>query len=492
MFKFGTLLRNNKRNVQYLLLIGGILLFILLFTLTFSIWGIFGGIAIVIALIVPTVIFCIIKYPKFGVSFYLVLAYVIMFVMGFGINFPLGTLMDGVLVLLIISFFINQKINPQWQIFRNPVSVIILIWISYNLIQVANPNAESRLAWVYTIRSVAGIMLSYFVFSYHLNTLCILRIIIKLWLCLSVFAALYAIKQEYFGFFDYEQRALDSNPLLRSLLFINGHWRKSSIFSDPVAFSYNMVASALLCISLIFGPTTKKQKTILGFLAFLFLNVMLYSGTRAAYILVPAAMALLFIVKFNGKMLLYFSGFALFLSALIFVPTSSPSIQRFQSAFRPSDDASYNVREINQKRIQPYIKSHPLGGGLGATGVWGVRFAPYSFLAQFPPDSGYVRVAVELGWIGLFLICALFFIVLKTGIENYFLIQDPELKSYCLAAVLIIFAISVGNFPQEAIVQFPLSVYFYMLIALTNVTLRLDKEITRKRIQVKEHQIEPQ
>lgn len=428
----------------------------------------------------PTIIYCIITYPRFGVTFYLFLAYVIMYILGFGIDFPLGTLMDGVLLLLIISFLIDQKKTPQWRTLKNPVSTIILIWILYNLIQVANPSAESRLAWVYTIRSVAGVMVSYFIFNHYLNSVSFIRGILKLWLALSVFAALYAIKQEYFGFFDYEQQALDSNPLLQNLLFINGHWRKSSIFSDPVAFSYNMVASALLCVSLILGPSTKRQKVILSFLTLLFLNVMLYSGTRAAYVLFPASMILLFIMRFNKTMLIYFGGFAIVLAALIFIPSSSPSIQRFQSAFRPSEDASYSVRANNQRRIQPFIKSHPIGGGLGATGVWGVRFAPYSFLAQFPPDSGYVRVAVELGWVGLALICTLFFIVLKSGIENYFLIEDPELKSYCLAAVLIVFAISVGNFPQEAIVQFPLSVYFFMLIALMNVTRKLD--VDQKRL----------
>lgn len=474
MLKFVTL--SGKYNLQASILVVGLILFVAIFALIFSIWGIIGAVVTLFAVLVPTVVFCIVAYPKFGLTFYLFLAYVIMYVLGFGINFPLGTLMDGVLLLLIISFFIRQKKHPQWKIFKNPVSAIILVWILYNVIQVANPSAESRLAWVYTIRSVAGVMLSYFIFNYYLNSVSFIRLIVKLWLGLSVFAALYAIKQEYIGFFDYEQRALDSNPLLQSLLFINGHWRKSSIFSDPVAFSYNMVASALLCVSLILGPTTKRQKVVLSILTLLFLNVMLYSGTRAAYVLFPASMFLLFIMRFSKTMLLYFGGFAIFMAALILVPSSSPSIQRFQSAFRPSEDASYSVRANNQKRIQPYIRTHPIGGGLGASGVWGARFAPYSFLAQFPPDSGYVRVAVELGWIGLALICTLFFIVLKSGIENYFLIEDPELKSYCLAAVLIVFAISVGNFPQEAIVQFPLSVYFFMLVALMNVTRKLDLE----------------
>ena len=44
--------------------------------------------------------------------------------------------------------------------------------------------------------------------------------------------------------------------------------------------------------------------------------------------------------------------------------------------------------------------SFPIGGGLGSTGVWGQRFTPGSFLAMFAPDSGLIRVAVELGWVG--------------------------------------------------------------------------------------------
>jgi putative inorganic carbon (HCO3(-)) transporter len=470
------ILSKHENKVWFVALSIGILLLSSLFAFTITLWGVTGGALLLLSIFVPILVVGIVMYPKFGMICYLILAYIIMYLLGFGINFPLGTTMDGVLLLLIIGFFIKQKVNPQWTLFRNPVTVIILIWILYNLLQVINPNSESRLAWVYTIRSVAGVMLSYFIFNYQINSVQFIRLIIKIWLSLSFLAALYAIKQEYFGFFPYEQRALDSNPLLQNLLFINGHWRKSSIFSDPVAFSYNMVASSILSVCLMFGPTSKRVKVLLGFLTLLFLNVMLYSGTRAAYVLFPASMILLAILKFNKQIFVVFSIFALFMAALIYVPTSNASIVRFQSAFRPSNDASYNVRAQNQKRIQPYIKSHPFGGGLGATGVWGARFAPYSFLAQFPPDSGYVRVVVELGFIGLFLICTLMFIVMKTGIESYFKIKDPELKSYCLAMIMIIFAINIGNFPQEAIVQFPLSVYFYLFIALINVTLRLDQQ----------------
>src|SRR5690606_22427467 len=143
----------------------------------------------------------------------------------------------------------------DWSIFKDPIGIIILIWIGYNILEFANPTTESRMAWVYTIRTVDIVMLMYFIFSYHIRSVKLVRLILKVWLALAFFAALYAFKQEYIGFFDFEERNL-SDPRLRGLLFINGHWRVFSIFSDPVAFSYNMVVSSLICIALIFGKTS--------------------------------------------------------------------------------------------------------------------------------------------------------------------------------------------------------------------------------------------
>ncbi|MEX8546007.1 MAG: O-antigen ligase family protein [Mucilaginibacter sp.] len=382
--------------------------------------------------------------------------------------------MDGLEVLLLLGFFIKQKSNPDWGFLKLPISKIILIWLVYNILEVANPAAASVFSWLYTIRTVATVMLLYFVFVYQIKSVSFVRIILKVWVALSLFAAVYAFKQEHFGFFDFEQKQLN-DPLMVSLLFINGVWRKFSIFSDPVCFSYNMVISSLLCICLTTGTFKTWKKAVLLLLALFFLLNMLYSGTRGAYVLIPAAMVMLAVLNYSPTVLKISIFAAFILGIIILMPTSNQTIYRFQSAFKPSTDASYTVRAINQKRIKPFILAHPIGGGLGATGTWGQRFAPNSYLANFPPDSGYVRVAVELGWIGLFLICTLMFIILRTGIRNYFLIQDPELKSYCLAATVIVFALNVGNFPQEAIVQFPTNILFVLVAALITVTYKLDQ-----------------
>jgi len=188
------------------------------------------------------------------------------------------------------------------------------------------------------------------------------------------------------------------------------------------------------------------------------------------------------ILRINRQVLIFSGIAALFFVFLIFVPTSNSNIVRFQTAFKPNDDISFQARKNNQKRIQPYILTHPIGGGLGATGAWGQRFAPQSYLANFPPDSGYVRIAVELGWVGLFLFCRLMFFILREGINNYFLIKNPELKTYCLAMLLVVFAYNVGNYPQEALVQFPSNIYFYLAAAIINITRILDEREQKAKL----------
>ncbi len=419
-------------------------------------------------------IYIVIKEPKFAVISIMLLSYFIMYLITLiNTTFPLGTIMDGMLAVMILGFFIQQKYNRNYWILKNPIGYMIAIWITYNVLQLANPIAASKLAWLYTIRNVAVVMLSYYIFTYYLDSKKFLQKIIKIWLVLSVIGALYAMKQQYFGFFAFEERN-HYDPSVISLMFIDGVWRKSSIFSDPVTFSFNMAVSSLLCLGLMTGPLKTSHKIGLFVLACLFAFVMSYSATRAAYVLIPAGLVILFILKFNRLALLLSIPVMFLFLVLIRVPTGNTTLVRFQSAFKPDEDASFNVRKMNQKKVQPFIQTHPFGGGLGGSGIWGVRFAPSSFLAQFPPDSGYLRVGMELGWVGLLMICTLFFTSIYVGIKNYFTIRDPELKSYCLAMVLIVFALAIANYPQEAIVQYPLSIYFYLILAIITVTKVLD------------------
>ena len=423
------------------------------------------------------VLYAIVGYPKFGIAVLIIAAFFLNYVSEFlPEDVPLGIAMDALTYLLIFGFLIKQKYERNWDYFKDPISYLILAWLAYNLLEVINPVAPSMLAWVYTVRTVGFIMLMYFIFLYSIRSVKYIRFLMKLWLALCFIAAISGFQQENFGLFGFEKVWYYADPTRMKFFFVAGHLRKVAIFPDPVTFSYNMVVAAVMCICFI-PLQIKLWKKVAMFIMIPFsLLVMLYSGTRGAYVLLPAALIMLVVINFNKKILLFVGAAGLLLGFIIIMPTSNSFIKRFQSAFRPSDDASFNVRAENQKRIKPYILSHPIGGGLGSVGIWGRRFAPNSFLAKFPPDSGYVRVAVEMGWIGLLLFGTLMFVILYTGINNYYLIKNPELKRYCLAMVLVIFIYNIGNYPQQALVQYPSNILFYLASALLSVTLRLDKQ----------------
>ncbi|MDB5285718.1 MAG: O-antigen ligase protein [Mucilaginibacter sp.] len=440
--------------------------------------GVIAAGALMVLFVGIPVVLGIVAYPRFGIAVYVIAAFFINYaakVVPEGV--PLGILMDAITYLLVFGFFLKKKYDYSWSYFQNPISYLILIWLAYNLFEAINPASPSILAWLYTVRTIGFLLLVFFVFVYHIRSVEYIRFLMKLWLFLALLAAISGFQQENFGLLSFEKKWYYSNPEVLSFLFIEGHLRKVGIFPDPTTYSYNLVVAAVMCIVFTFQDISIIKKILLWLAVPFFLLTMLYSGSRAAYVLLPAAMALLAILKFNKKILFFVAAAGLLLGFIIVAPTSNPLIKRFQSAFNPAKDASYNVRIENQKRIKPYILSHPIGGGLGSVGLWGRKFAPNSMLAKFPPDSGYVRVAVEMGWIGLFLFCTLMFVILKTGINNYYLIKNPELKNYCLAMALVIFVFNVGNSPQQALVQYPSNILFYLASALLIVTMRLDKEL---------------
>jgi hypothetical protein len=73
---------------------------------------------------------------------------------------------------------------------------------------------------------------------------------------------------------------------------------------------------------------------------------------------------------------------------------------------------------------------------------------------------------LETGWIGLGLICILFFLILKSGIEGYFSPQGPRSKAIYAGAISALFCFYVAEFAQDAIGQITDMVVYYPLIAI--------------------------
>ena len=150
---------------------------------------------------------------------------------------------------------------------------------------------------------------------------------------------------------------------------------------------------------------------------------------------------------------------------VFFAPIDNPSLNRMRSTFNTKEE-SLTVRTYNRKSIQPYVYTHPIGGGVATSGVEGTRFNPNHPLAGFPPDSGLLKIALDMGWIGLGVTMLVFLWVLYQGIYYYFQMRNEEYKKYILAATCALFAVDITLYAQVTIGQMPTVFFIFGMMSI--------------------------
>lgn len=379
---------------------------------------------------------------------------------------PIGVALDGLVVAFALSMIAGLAKTKNFSAAKHPISAMVLVWMYYCGIQLLNPEPTAhRVAWLYTVRSLGGLLFLYFIALYALDTLPKIKRAIKWIIFLGVVAALYGLKQEFVGFSATEIQWLYSDPKRFELINQWGRLRVFSLFSDPTTLGIVMAYLSCMCIALIFGPYKRWQKGILCIAVLCMVATMGYAGSRTPIVVLPVGL-LFFVVLLPKKNVLLISGFMFLLGTLGMMRTSSnPVLFRIQSAFDGTQDASVQVRLDNQALVQPFIQKHPLGSGLGTTGEWGRRFAPDFWLAYFAHDSGLVRIAVEAGYIGLIIYELFLGVILISGIRQVFRVRDPVTKNLTIAITVVMFCLTLASYPQEAIPMLPTSLIFYILLA---------------------------
>jgi hypothetical protein len=429
-----------------------------------------------IALIgIPLVLFCLFNIT-FAIGMMLFVSLAIPFALKYT-NAPIGTLLDLLILLSAVGILLRQIKERDWAFAKSPLSYMILLWLYYNFMQVLNPEAQSRMAWLYTVRSVAIQQVVFFIGAYAFrNNRAGVMAILKLIILMCFASALYGLKQYFFGFNAQETIWMMADQERYQLYHQWNMVRIPSFCYDPTTFGILMVCFAVFCGAMVVGSTKKQHKILLAIMGLVALWATAYTGTRTAFGLLPVG-AIFFAGLILSRRVVVVGGILAVLGAgFVLKSTSSGVIYRIQSAFKPTEDSSMNLRLSNQKKIQPYIQSHPIGGGLGSCGVWGKRFNPESELAKFPHDSSFVRMGVELGWIGLILYTLFHYVVLRTGLYYFIRCRDPFIKSLYAAITTWLFMLAVACYFQEAILQLPMNVIYNVFLALLVTLKNFDRE----------------
>lgn len=349
------------------------------------------------------------------------------------------------------------------------ISYGYLIYTLFLIGEVFNPNMSSVEGWFFVLRKFLQFVLIYIIALNVFSDLRKIYFFIRFWAVLSLIAGFYGCFQEWFGFFDFELDWVWSVPGRAGLYFLdNGMFRKFSILSDPAAFGIIMASTALVLLVMMLH--LKKWNWKLGYAITVFFVVLGvgYSGTRTAYFVIAAGVALYILMNITNKRTLVFASFCfLGFAFILYGPVyGNATINRIRTTFEFSEDASLKVRDENRKFIQPYIYRNPMGGGLATSGIAGLEYNPGHTLAGFPPDSGFVKTAIETGWIGFFLQCLLYFFILMSGVQTYYRSRNKYLRIVVLAAVVGVFTFIIAQYGQEAIGQVPGCFLFYSCLAI--------------------------
>ncbi len=404
--------------------------------------------------------------PRFGLFLFLNLSFAVSFARFIPGDNPVGTSLDGLLVLTLVSTFLNGK-RMDWSRLRHPIFYGLTVWLIYTILEQFNPEVPNPTAWFYKIRSIS---LNWFMLGIIMLVAPItrddIRLFLRVWLGWSVFGAFWAYKQQYVGLFEAENNWLAAGAAKTHILW--GQLRCFSFYSDASQFGAEMAAVTLICAVQIFEVkrwVTRLQYMVLALIVFWGYAL---SGTRSALFVLLIGYAAYLLIRRDWVLMLRGGLVAapiLFILVFTHIGDGVYQIYRMRTALKPTQDASFMVRLENQAKLREYMKNLPFGAGLGTSGGMGARFSPTHGAAQIPPDSWYVELWIETGVVGLSIYLTMLLVFIGYGVWSVWQVRDESLRVLLTIFVAEFVGISFMSYSNPTLGQFPTST----LLAITSV-----------------------
>ena len=435
--------------------------------------------------LLPVVFIAVIACFRSGILlfwFLIVINYLIMWK-----EIPLGSiptsLPNEMIEIFLLALAIINVQESKFQRTGNLMLITLLVWCSFCILEVLNDTCGIGVdvgAWYTSARSLAfQILYAFLVFSLYITTPNRLIKYLFIWGCLALFAVFWVWKQQNIGMGSAENAWLQSRGRSTHILQGGTLIRYFSIYSDAANYGIGIASTAVAF--LIFGITSKVRKYKIFFLIVGFACAwgMFPSGTRTGIVcLMAGIMAYVFLSKSFKIAIPVTILFGLFAFILVFttIGNGNQQIRRMRSAF-DKNDASANVRSLNQQAMKKYLDEAPWGIGMHI----GYRNVPannkYTFMATVPPDSEYVFIWIHTGIIGIttFLICTVIMLLGACRIV-LFKIKSPSLRGigagFCCAMV----SQQLGGYGNQVLMQFPNCLTFYGGLALVYILPIIEKE----------------
>lgn len=378
------------------------------------------------------------------------------------------------IVALSITSLIYEKAN--WSESKNGMLLLYLIWGSYCILEIANPNHVQE-AWNISITHyfVYPITCAIFV-PLAVRNIKGIQWLLIIWSFFILLGAAKGYWQKNYGFNEREQYFLYVLGGAKTHIIWSGV-RYFSYFSDAANFGVHMAMGVSLFGISMFYVRNWALKIYFAIVFIAAIYGMGISGTRAA-IAVPIGALGTYIIMSRNLRASIVGAISLVVLFAFFVFTNIGSnnqyIRKMRSAFNPSQDASYQVRVINRDKMKELMYHKPFGYGLGLSK--GERFHPKENM-PYPPDSWLVSVWVETGIIGLILYLAIHGVLFAwCGWILMFKIMNKRLRGLLAAWLCMAAGFYLAAYAND-VMQYPSSIPIYTAFALCFTGPLIDKRM---------------
>jgi len=290
--------------------------------------------------------------------------------------------------------------QTDWSHSRNIILLLFFIWGIYCLLEISNPNNVQE-AW--------NISIGHYLFIPIICAVLVpisirdrkgIESLLFIW---GIFILIVTIKgywQKNHGFTDKELYFLYTLGGARTHIIWSGI-RYFSCFSDAANYGVHSAMAASAFGIAMFYVQKRWMKVFFAFIMICGIYGIGISGTRAAVAVPIGAILMYVLISKNTKSIITSSVILIGVFSFFYftnIGNGNQYIRKMRSAFRPTEDASYQVRVENRKKMKVLMDERPMGYGLGLSK--GGRFNPKEQM-PYPPDSWLVSVWVESGIIGL-------------------------------------------------------------------------------------------
>jgi len=306
--------------------------------------------------------------------------------------------------------------------------------------------------------------------------------LVSIMMVVSTVTAIWGIGQQFVGAqflvdlgYKYDDTVRTSGPLLRSF----------STFGQPFPFGLYVAMCLTICGSVALQNTARLRNRLYLIVTPILVVGMFLSIVRAAYLALIVGLIWLAIHRYRKIFLVLLAAVVAGAVSLLYVP-----VRVLKSVFSSS---SLGERTAGWSQIGQSVMEHPFGEGLGTTGSAAEKIATAAHGANdryitllrnlnpalnYQPDNYYVKVLLEVGPIGLWVLLLILGTVVVSALRASRTTTGPD-SAFFLGVSASAVGVCVAAFFSTYFEIFPLDFYFWLLAGAVGCAVaqrRMSKE----------------